>query len=47
MYYTHVYTLRGGYVGYIKNDGVVDLMTRYPADKYFWSKYQDCDSRSI
>jgi hypothetical protein len=41
MYHSHVYTLSGDYVGYIRHNGIVDLMSRYPADKHYWSKHQD------
>ena len=38
MYHSHVYTISGDYVGYIRHDGIIDLMKRYPVDRYYWSK---------
>ena len=38
MYHSHVYTISGDYVGYIRHDGIIDLMKRYPADQYYWMK---------
>ena len=38
MYHSHVYTISGDYVGYVRHNGLLELMVQYPADKFFWSK---------